>query len=106
MLGADYAGYFALGDAAQLAALLRRCASDADFLALLQRQCQARTHLFEPQEEQRLVINLIKTALNPLTALPSIRHSREGGNPAPLKPLMFKTALDSRPRGNDDATDC
>jgi putative glycosyltransferase (TIGR04348 family) len=66
MLGADYAGYFALGDAAQLAALLRRCASDADFLALLQRQCQARAYLFEPREEQRLVINLIKTALNPL----------------------------------------
>jgi putative glycosyltransferase (TIGR04348 family) len=65
MLGADYAGYFALGDAAQLAALLLRCASDADFLALLQRQCQARAHLFEPQEEQRLVINLIETALNP-----------------------------------------
>jgi putative glycosyltransferase (TIGR04348 family) len=64
MLGAGYAGYFALGDAAQLAALLRRCASDADFLALLQRQCQARAYLFEPREEQRLVIDLIDSALD------------------------------------------
>jgi putative glycosyltransferase (TIGR04348 family) len=63
MLGADYDGYFALGDAAQLAALLRRCASDADFLALLQKQCQARAYLFEPREEQRLVINLLNSAL-------------------------------------------
>ena len=65
MLGAHYAGYFALGDVAQLAALLRRCAAEADFLALLQRQCQARAYLFEPREEQRLVINLLKTALEP-----------------------------------------
>ena len=63
MLGADYAGYFALGDDSKLAALLRRCAGEADFLALLQRQCQARAYLFEPREEQRLVINLLKTAI-------------------------------------------
>ena len=64
MLGADYAGYFALGDDAQLAALLRRCAAEADFLALLQRQCRARAYLFEPRKEQRLVINLLNSALS------------------------------------------
>ena len=74
MLGADYAGYFALGDDAQLAALLRRCAAEADFLALLQRQCRARAYLFEPLEEQRLVINLLNSALSggelPVSATP------------------------------------
>ncbi|MGH8805318.1 MAG: selenoneine biosynthesis selenosugar synthase SenB [Polaromonas sp.] len=64
MLGADYAGYFALGDDAQLAALVRRCAAEPDFLALLQRQCRARAYLFAPQEEKRLVINLLSSSLN------------------------------------------
>jgi putative glycosyltransferase (TIGR04348 family) len=76
MLGADYAGYFALGDAAQLATLLRRCASDASFLALLQRQCQARAYLFDPQEEQRLVINLINSALG-RAELPALMDAPE-----------------------------
>ncbi|MEO7233086.1 MAG: selenoneine biosynthesis selenosugar synthase SenB [Polaromonas sp.] len=64
MLGADYAGYFAPGDDAGLAALVRRCAADPDFLALLQRQCQERSRLFEPQTEKRLVINLLASALD------------------------------------------
>ena len=63
MLGADYAGYFELGDDAQLAALVRRCADQPNFLALLQSQCQQRAPLFEPQEEKRHVINLVLSAL-------------------------------------------
>jgi len=64
MLGADYAGYFAPGDDAQLAALVRRCAAEPEFLALLQRQCSERAALFSPQEEKRLVINLMHSALH------------------------------------------
>ncbi|NMM10905.1 MAG: TIGR04348 family glycosyltransferase [Polaromonas sp.] len=64
MLGEDYAGYFSPGDDAQLAALIRRCAAETGFLNLLQRQCRARAYLFEPQEEKRLVINLLASALN------------------------------------------
>jgi len=64
MLGETYAGYFSPGDDAQLAALVRRCAAEPDFLALLQRQCNARAHLFSPQEEKRLVINLLASALD------------------------------------------
>ena len=74
MLGADYAGYFAPGDDSQLAALVRRCAAEPDFLARLQSQCSERAALFEPQTEKRLVINLLASALdgpgglrNPLT---------------------------------------
>ncbi|UUZ67469.1 TIGR04348 family glycosyltransferase [Polaromonas sp. P2-4] len=64
MLGTDYAGYFALGDDAGLAGLVRRCAAEPDFLDLLQRQCRQRAHLFDPLEEKRLVINLVASALN------------------------------------------
>lgn len=63
MLGPDYAGYFELGDAAGLAALVRRCAGQPDFLIQLQSQCQQRAHLFEPPEEKRLVLNLVRSAL-------------------------------------------
>ena len=62
MLGPDYAGYFAPGDATQLAALVRRCAAEPDFLALLLTQCTERAPLFEPQTEKRLVINLLACA--------------------------------------------
>ena len=63
MLGEAYAGYFSPGDDAQLAALVQRCAAEPDFLTLLQRQCNARAGLFSPQEEKRLVINLLVSAL-------------------------------------------
>ena len=65
MLGADYAGYFDLGDDAQLAALVGQAAAEPDFLALLQSQCQQRARLFDPLEENRLVRNLITTATKP-----------------------------------------
>lgn len=63
MLGTDYAGYFAHGNDTQLAGLVRRCAAEPDFLALLQKQCRLRAPLFDPQEERRLVINLVDSAL-------------------------------------------
>ena len=64
MLGADYAGYFERGDDTQLAALVRRCAAEPDFLARLQRQCSERSRLFEPQAEKHLVINLLASVLD------------------------------------------
>ncbi len=64
MLGADYAGYFEVGDDAQLAALVRRCAAELDFLQGLQSQCAQRAALFIPFEEKRLVINLLASALS------------------------------------------
>jgi putative glycosyltransferase (TIGR04348 family) len=71
MLGPDYAGYFTLGDAEELAALVQRCAAEPAFLDALQSQCRARACLFAPEEEKRLVINLVHCAL--------------GHSPIPLK---------------------
>ena len=63
MLGADYAGYFEVGDAVGLAALVKRCAAEPEFLAHLQSQCHQRAELFEPDVEKRLVLNLVSSAL-------------------------------------------
>ncbi|MBA4328903.1 MAG: TIGR04348 family glycosyltransferase [Polaromonas sp.] len=63
MLGADYQGYFPAGDDAALAALLQRCATQPAVLARLEQQCRARAHLFSPDLEKRLVINLVNSAL-------------------------------------------
>jgi putative glycosyltransferase (TIGR04348 family) len=63
MLGADYAGYFEVGDDVQLAALVRRCAAEPAFLGLLQSQCAQRAALFDPHREKHLVINLVTSAL-------------------------------------------
>jgi putative glycosyltransferase (TIGR04348 family) len=80
MLGADYAGYFAVGNAAGLAALVKRCAAEPSFLAGLQSQCARRAELFEPAVENRLVLNLVVSALEPTglheTRADSLRRQR------------------------------
>ena len=63
MLGPDYAGYFEVGDAAALAALVRRCTAEPTFLVHLKNQCEKRSELFEPALEKRLVLNLLASAL-------------------------------------------
>ena len=67
MLGADYSGYFEVGDAAGLAALVKRCANEPAFLAQLQYQCAQRAELFQPAAEKRLVLNLMASALKEST---------------------------------------
>ena len=59
MLGADYAGYFPLGDSLELAGLCDRAASDAAFYARLKKQCDARKRLFTPQEEKAALLKLV-----------------------------------------------
>jgi putative glycosyltransferase (TIGR04348 family) len=65
MLGAQYEGYFALGDDAQLAALLERTRDDPAFLARLRHQGKQRAVLFEPATEQHRLRELIASALRP-----------------------------------------
>ena len=64
MLGADYGGYFPVGDAGALAGLVRRCAAEPEFLALLRAQCNRRAPLFAPDAEQRHVLNLVLSAID------------------------------------------
>ena len=66
MLGADYQGYFEHGDAAALAALLRRLRAEqagenpADgLLARLRAQCALRAPLFAPAAEQAGLLRLV-----------------------------------------------
>jgi putative glycosyltransferase (TIGR04348 family) len=59
LLGADYDGYFPVGDAAALAALARRFLSDAAFVERLRAQCAAREPLFLPSAERRAVRALV-----------------------------------------------
>ena len=58
LLGADYDGCFAPGDAAALAALMQRYATDGGFAARLAAQCAARAPLFDPALERGRVREL------------------------------------------------
>ena len=51
LLGADYPGYYPVGDQRALARVLRRAEVDAGFLASLARACKARAPLFTPKRE-------------------------------------------------------
>jgi putative glycosyltransferase (TIGR04348 family) len=63
MLGDDYAGYFAPGDAAALARLAERSILDPAFHAQLLRQCGVRAALFTPGAEQAAVRDLVDNLL-------------------------------------------
>lgn len=64
MLGPDYAGYFAPGDAAALAGLIERSVSEPAFYALLQAQCAALAPRFAPAAEQAALLQLVDNLLH------------------------------------------
>ena len=59
MLGADYPGWFAPGDAEGLAALISRVATDAGYYASLSRRCAEQVSLFSPARECAAVRTLL-----------------------------------------------
>lgn len=63
MLGEDYAGYFTLGDAEDCARLMYRAETDPAFLARLERQCERRRPLFDPEREARALRDLVAAVL-------------------------------------------
>lgn len=63
MLGADYRGYFPVGDARALARLLSRCHGEAGFLRQLAAACRARKGLFQPRREQVALRALVRDML-------------------------------------------
>lgn len=63
LLGEGYAGYFPVGDAAALAALMERARDDAGFLPQLIKQCSARSARFSPEREQAALLGILREAL-------------------------------------------
>ncbi len=59
MLGEDYAGYFPVGDARGLAALIDRSIDDPHFDSHLRAQCAARATLFAPDTERAHLLDLV-----------------------------------------------
>ena len=84
LLGRDYAGYFEVGDAAALAALMQRFATDATFAAQLWAQCALREPRFAPPVERAAVRALLADMLaaRKLAAAPTI---------TPTDPLLTVT---------------
>lgn len=70
LLGADYDGYFAVGDATALAALMRRFLSDEAFARRLTAQCALREPLFRPAAERSAVRALLADLLADLESHP------------------------------------
>ena len=64
LLGADYAGYFAVSDDAALAELMLRFIADKRFRARLGAQCAARVERFAPAAERGAVRRLVGDMLN------------------------------------------
>lgn len=64
MLGEDYLGYFPLGDAQALAALIDKSINDPAWYAALQEQCAQRARLFTPEAEQAALLDLVDNLLH------------------------------------------
>jgi putative glycosyltransferase (TIGR04348 family) len=84
MLGENYRGYFAHGDAAALAVLLQRCRDDQasapgapSLLTDLAAQCARRAPLFDPQTE-RLALHDLVTELRDPSRPPSSPDKNKG----------------------------
>ena len=64
MLGGNYPGYFEVGDAGGLAALLESCLSRPEVLRGLKRACEARRALFTPAGEKKALRSLVRGLLD------------------------------------------
>ena len=71
LLGERYAGYFPVGDAPALAALLERVRDEPAMLARLQQQCDARAGRFAPAHEAQVLRTLVADLLGRPAAAPS-----------------------------------
>ena len=60
MLGADYPGWFPVGDAARLAELIETAMRDPQYYAILCRRCAERVSLFSPAQECAGVCSLLE----------------------------------------------
>ena len=81
LLGADYPGYFGVGDTAALARLLQRIEADPDFLVRLQRAIAQRARLFRPACEKRAWKRLISDVMKKSRAARSRRRRQRAHLP-------------------------
>ena len=65
LLGTDYRGCFAPGDASGLALLLQRARADAAMLQRLRAQCERRSPLFEPARERETLRRTLAELMEP-----------------------------------------
>ena len=84
LLGADYDGYFPVGDAQALARLMQRAASDENFLAHLRAQCTLREPRFTPATERAAVRGLLADML-------ALRTSTSADTITEPQPLLRQT---------------
>ena len=84
LLGADYDGYFPVGDAQALARLMQRAASDENFLAHLRAQCALREPRFTPATERAAVRGLLADML-------ALRTSTSADTITEPQPLLRQT---------------
>jgi glycosyltransferase involved in cell wall biosynthesis len=85
LLGRDYPGYFAVGDTAALARLLRRIETDPEFLMRLRRAAARRAHLFQPAHEKAAWKKLIAEIMPKSRSAPRRRRrARRSRNSAAL----------------------
>ena len=64
LLGKDYPGLFAVGDAGAATRLIERAATAATFLKLLAARCRERARLFTPERERAAVRQLVRALLH------------------------------------------
>jgi len=70
LLGSDYRGLFAVGDAVGLAAFLAQARDDAAMLNALKRQALLRAPLFTPAAERQALLSLVAHLLGSPHARP------------------------------------
>ncbi len=79
MLGEDYGGYFPVGDAAALAALLARIWRNPALHDALASQCLCRLALFTPMAERAaLALSLTHALTGPNDAIDTVSDRRHG----------------------------
>jgi putative glycosyltransferase (TIGR04348 family) len=81
LLGRDYAGYFDVGDAQALAALMQRFATDPAFAAHLRGQCALREPRFAPAAERAAVRALLADMLADVETIPPAKPRAARGTP-------------------------
>ncbi|MBL8344535.1 MAG: TIGR04348 family glycosyltransferase [Rubrivivax sp.] len=82
LLGADYGGYFDVGDDRGLAALLERTRDDPAMLPTLARQIERRAPLFAPEAESAALHRVVRRLLADRPPLPSV-HAAAHPIPTP-----------------------